>query len=217
MNRDEFRGRDELNTINHSNGNCFPVDKISEGTWFGFNQQGVVMALLNRYQDSQVLTKTSRGILIPQLLQSNSIDSTLNQLLAKYLFNPFDLVTTNKAHLIQYSWTGNKLIKVKQSTPFFISSSSVDSQIVLSHRMNLFTKFSPVNEEQILTQLHLSQDKLDKSASIFMSREETHTKSISQVIIEKNEINYYYFTENNLQKLEMERPYDYAKACQIVT
>ncbi len=207
MNRDEFRGRDELNSINHSNGNCFPVDKASGGTWFGFNQQGTVMALLNRYQDSQVLTKTSRGILIPQLLQSNSIDLTLNQLLAQYLFNPFDLVSTNQTHLIQYGWTGKKLIKAKQNIPFFISSSSVDSQIVLSHRMNLFTKFQPVNQEQILTQLHLFQDGSDKSASIYMSREQTHTKSISQVVIENNSLTFNYLTEKNLLEIDKTQPY----------
>ena len=54
MNRDELRTRQETNEILNQSSDLtnyyHPVDLLSGGTWFGYNNKGLVMALLNRYQ-----------------------------------------------------------------------------------------------------------------------------------------------------------------------
>ena len=57
MNRDELRTRKEAGVLHSKSINDIrffhPVDLVSGGTWFGVNNQGVILALLNRYQAPQ--------------------------------------------------------------------------------------------------------------------------------------------------------------------
>lgn len=210
MNRDEVRGRDETNEIYQNEGIYYPVDKTAGGTWFGFNQDGTVMALLNRYQDKQIDTVNSRGLVIPALLKSQNISVDLDKLLEKD-FNPFDLIIINHIQIIHCCWNGKELSISTKSYPFFISSSSIDSQRVLNYRSRKFFDFDAASGRNILTDLHLFQDINNTSASIYMSRDITHTKSISQLCLKSESLNYHYFTEKNLAKLNKKDPY---KKCQ---
>jgi uncharacterized protein with NRDE domain len=215
MNRDEYRTRHESNKIKCNNGCYYPVDNQSLGTWFGFNQNGMVMALLNRYQDQHldksINSPSTRGIIIPQLLQAKSYETVFSDLLAKHLFNPFDLMVINSTKVTQFSWNGINLIQTEHGFPYFISSSSVDSDAILAHRKQLFLDFKAVNQQQILSHLHLAKDESDTSSSINMSRDSTHTKSISQVLIENGKLTYHYLTENNLHNIDKQKPYTHSQ------
>ncbi len=215
MNRDEYRNRDESNTTHNENGCFYPIDKQSSGTWFGFNQHGNVLALLNRYQDKNIGAKTSRGIIIPKLLAHKNIhqiNQTLNQM-DMGNFNPFDLVVKTHNNTIQYSWDRQQLshVKLPNKQPFLLSSTSVNAATILPFRQKLFhdylAKYSNIKAKHVLSALHLVQDSNDTSSSIFMAREETHTKSISQVIIENNSLNFNYLTEKNLVNIDKIQPY----------
>jgi uncharacterized protein with NRDE domain len=201
MNRDEYRGRIESNTIHEKDGIYYPIDKQAGGTWFGFNHQGTVMALLNRYQDKAIETTTTRGDIIPNLLKSKNISVDLDKLLVNK-YNPFDLIIINHAQIIQCSWSGKKLTKLVKSLPFFVSSSSIDAYRVQKYRAKAFLNFNAINPNQILSDLHLSQDSKDTSCSIYMSRKKTHTKSISQVTVTAESLNYQYLTEEQLSSYD---------------
>ena len=206
MNRDEVRSRDETNEIEQHDGIFYPVDKTAGGTWFGYNEHGTVMALLNRYQDKQIETENSRGLIIPALLKSHNISVDLDKLLEKD-FNPFDLIIINHIQIIHCCWNGKELSISTKSYPFFISSSSIDPQRVLNFRTRKFFDFEAKSGRNILTDLHLVQDINNTSASIYMSRDITHTKSISQLCLKSESLNYHYFTEESLTKLSKKDPY----------
>lgn len=215
MNRDEQRNRHETNLISHNNLNQIdyyhPVDQSSGGTWFGFNNCGFVMALLNRYQDTNTQAKTSRGIIIPTLLQSNSINDINTRLnnLSLPDFQPFDLIITSLTSCHRFSWNGKDLTntEIPLNCPFVLSSSSIDSDFILKHRYQLFDQFKQQqNQSQntILKNFHLQQNKKDTSSSVFMSREHTHTKSLSQVVLNKDTLKYAYYTEQNLKQMPLQ-------------
>ena len=70
----------------------------SKGTWFGINQDGLAMALLNRYQDPIKDTKLSRGRFIPKLLLEKNFEAIKNkfQKLHDQNDNSFDLIILSR-------------------------------------------------------------------------------------------------------------------------
>ena len=83
MNRDESRARHEagIKAREASKVNLlFPVDGLAGGTWFGINDSGVVMALLNRYQAQHVRNPITRGKIIPNCLSRGSYNNIFEHL-----------------------------------------------------------------------------------------------------------------------------------------
>jgi len=130
---------------------------------------------------------------------------TLKQLMENN-YNPFDLICYEKNLITQFSWNGQSLSQQHKEFPFFISSSSVDTQRILKYREELFLNFKAINSYKVLNELHLVEDEKDKNSSIFMSRKHTHTKSVSQITITKQDIKYSYFNENELKELCKKNP-----------
>ena len=214
MNRDEQKERKEekelFQTRPFDNGikTIYPIDSVSQGTWFGFNEYGITLALLNRYQDPLIENAKSRGSIIPSLLPYSSMKALLNALLEKEFsqFNPFDLVIIDQQNVHKLSWNGKNTSNKSQSTShaFFLSSSSINTEKTLAYRQSLFERYLVQNNEEsncqfrILHDFHLLQDKADLSASIRMQRENTHTKSISQLRAGPTRLDYSYFNEESL-------------------
>ena len=211
MNRDENRQRPETNKIKHINtvnSQHYPQDRQSGGTWFGFNQRGIALALLNRYQDESGPGARSRGELIPSLLPYKNIDTILEKLAdTDYTpYAPFDLVIMAADNIHQLSWDGAQTEQLSNTAPFFLTSSSRRHTFVLPHRQQLFERFlqrqgSMLQAESVLGDFHLYQNPDDCCASVNMARDISHTKSLSQLIIEGRSLNYYYFPQSALQAI----------------
>lgn len=81
------------------------------------------------------------------------------------------------------------------------TSSSVNAESTAALRRYLFQAWlagkrkEAVTAEMILEELHLRQEPEDTSSSILMSRELTHTKSISQVLVKPGCLEFLYLTE----------------------
>lgn len=210
MNRDESRQRAEAG-INQWQGEhtqaLFPIDGLAGGTWFGINNTGVVMALLNRYQDPQVKNAPTRGQIIPSSLEQGSCANIINYLNRCDFtgFNPFDLflITLNSEH--HFSWNGQKITitqHCKEAMQF--SSSGFDTALVLKKRQIRFEQQLKQHPQkawqakQILSQLHLHQDPLEPSNSVLMDRPHTHTKSTCQVILQESQNQFNYYPEASL-------------------
>jgi len=212
MNRDEHRHRHETNQVRHIKSAVteyyHPVDQSSDGTWFGFNNYGHVMALLNRYQENNSKACKSRGTIIPDLLPLQSTSEIMSAIthLGLIDFEPFDLIYSDYESILRFSWNGKQLnkIEIANNMPYILSSSSVNMESIFAYRSKLFDSFTQIKsnktEEKILKNFHLYQDINDTSSSVFMSREYTHTKSICQVTLSLDELSYQYYTQNNLQK-----------------
>ncbi|WP_053981966.1 NRDE family protein [Marinagarivorans algicola] len=162
MNRDEALGRTEGEPVATIKNNQWcswrPVDKQAGGSWFGV-MQGCALALLNRYQDAEVLnTRTSsinqmppeplesRGRLIEELLacpDAAAFKRTVKAFESRK-FAPFDLFIFNVAdaqpELNCLTWTGFEW-RYEQKTfvdRFFYTSSSVDYDEAKAYRLNAF-------------------------------------------------------------------------------
>ncbi len=226
MNRDEHRLRHEsekLSAVQLRDG-CkvvFPTDLKSGGSWFGFNQRGVVLALLNRYQDPLKMDVISRGEIIPKALSQGISDNVFDFCgsLAVESYNPFDLIMISTGNCYQFKWTGNdyKIVPITINPSYFKTSSSVEMNSTLSWRSQFFEKWmknnkNTINSESILKNIHLEQAVENKSRSIFMSREHSHSKSVCQVLLTNSNLVFQYYPQSSLMDITTELPISKANA-----
>jgi len=220
MNRDENRDRTEGETLRRGSVRdtdrgervryCHPVDRRAGGTWFGVNNQGVIAALLNRYQEPQKERAESRGHIIPRLLgtTADEMNKTLGAT-AWQAYNPFDLLLLLHSKATVYSWTGTGLQQrtLPLDAPILFTSSSREADSVAAYRKQRFTDFTggaaqqPMDADSILHGFHLVRDRQDPSSSVFMERPDHHTKSICQAIFQNRAISLFYFNEEQLTQL----------------
>ncbi|MDF1582374.1 MAG: NRDE family protein [Methyloprofundus sp.] len=204
MNRDELIEREEGAPKQHDLSDdvhgWYPVDAVSGGTWFGVNNYGLVLALLNRYQENNPQAHVSRGKIIPQLLIHKNAQSCLMALDSTSLqyFMPFTLLLIQGNRLVRVVWNGSQMSQYVGSffKPFMITSSSIEIDAVTVWRNQVFNKFlntTPSLSARLMMDFHLSSSQENVSYSVNMQREGRHTKSITQVDVGVERIcaNYY--------------------------
>ena len=217
MNRDEARSRHEYPSLFSADAThpmVYPRDAQAGGTWFGVNGAGIVLALLNRYQDPQVQGKHSRGWLIPELLKLPTVAAMRAQFdgvepaLFVSDYNPFDLVFIDAKHVLRLSWNGAQATWHEHSAPCFFTSSSLRPLEVIALRETTFDDWqsksagTDLDAESILHTLHWA-DKADAQTAIRMRREQTHSKSLCQVTLASQTLRLSYWNEDALSKFAL--------------
>lgn len=195
MNRDESiqRGPEIAPTL-HQNAWIAPIDSESKGTWMGVHASGIVLCLLNRYDDAAKniadITK-SRGALIPQLLNHTSADD-IEKSLYTFIPNgmaPFILVMSSPTRQLLASWTGKayNVSALKPNEWHFFTSSSFKEAEVSAYRHDLFEEWRrKAIFEGLLPAIHVQQDAQKATHSPLMKRPETATRSITQAVMRPN-------------------------------
>jgi uncharacterized protein with NRDE domain len=210
MNRDEARLRHEAGLKQQQQDGLerlYPIDGQAGGTWFGVNNHGVVLALLNRYQDPQSSTAPTRGNIIPQALaygSFNLVKKHLSEQSYQY-YNPFDLVLIYGSKCLHLSWNGQHLSthNVSQAA-LLLSSSALNTEAVLAKRQQHFQQWLAQSPElsaaAVLQQIHLQHDLGSRGDSVLMDRSDAHSKSICQVLLDANCCEFNYYPEASLQQ-----------------
>lgn len=207
MNRDERRERHEAGLFVDES-QIYPIDSHAGGTWCGANKHGLIAALLNRYQDAHKSDgTTSRGTLIPLLLEQHSLEDAGQYLAALSLesFNPFTLILSDRIQTSVWSWNGVQLgIEDLTREPFvFFSSSSIDADKITAERSLVFKNKiygnpqTEISAEKILT-VHASRNESTHSRAILMDRDVSHTKSIVQMTLNPASVAFDYYDESAL-------------------
>lgn len=210
MNRDEQRQRHELellHDVQEDDGTrvVYPVDGASHGTWMGVNNHGLVMCLLNRYQNEAGYTdaRQSRGHIIPECLKQGSFRKAAEHLekLDPSGCNPFDLFVMGPGDNRHFQWTGEDYANEEFTVApwyMFTSSSLPDA---IEFRWKQFKAWrSEIGEratdaEEILRGFHLIQVEKRKHHSVLMERENAHTKSVVQADIQGGKLELRYFPD----------------------
>lgn len=209
MNRDELRTRKETGLLySRTKTNArlhYPVDVASGGTWFGVNNKGVILCLLNRYQSPQQAKAASRGDIIPRALEQGGFDAVAEWLkcLSFVAYNPLDLFLVSKKNFLHFSWDGKsgKWEKPEFRHWYLFASSALMTDEVLAFRKDFFQAWSQemgkklTDADEILRGFHLIQIDGMESHSPLMEREKSHTKSIIQADLEGKTLKLKYIPE----------------------
>jgi uncharacterized protein with NRDE domain len=210
MNRDEARLRHEAGLKQQQQNGVellYPIDGQAGGTWFGVNNHGVVLALLNRYQDPQSSAAPTRGNIIPQALAYGDFSLVKKHLSEQnyQYYNPFDLLLISSDECLNLSWNGRYLSAHNTSQPaLLLSSSSLNTEAVLAKRQQCFQQWLEHTPEltpgAVLQQIHLQHNPDSLGDSVLMDRSNAHSKSICQVLLDANCCEFNYYPEASLQQ-----------------
>ena len=170
----------------------FPIDPDGGGTWIGVNDDGLVMAILNRsaaqHTKQSRLDLRSRGAIIPELLRHSSVPAAVRAAgeLEPTDFAPFQLVAIQGRVVSIVTWDGafRATRDVLMTAPLLFTSSSFGDTPVEPPRRQLFVA-SVINapdswlEGQRRFHLHRWPDRPD--ISVCMERRGARTVSRSAI------------------------------------
>jgi len=206
-NRDELRVRDECGLKQRADGvttSIYPVDAQAKGTWVGVNDYGLAASLLNMYE-ADYQGSLSRGLIIPRLLEFNCLNDIrlwLTQSFEPTLYSAFVLLVMDSDNVYRYRWDGVKLTEelIEFSQCFLESSSSVDLHETLAYRQRLFHDWHQNGGDmKSIFIFHLRCDKNNTSQSVCMARELSHTKSVSQIRVNSNRVEFNYLAPDKTE------------------
>lgn len=202
FNRDEALSRPEalspqIQTTLPTNILC-PVDPQGGGTWLGVNQYGLVMALVNDYQDNLPNTSSpyrSRGRLVMEMLELSSMDKVIEAMhkmdqsvYAGYLLHVFSLNQSG----VQFHWNGKFLQHSDLTSGTMpISSSSIYPDEAKAYREQHFSSKFNISE---IRDFHALFDKDQPALSPWMIRDDAKTQSYTEVLLTQHEATMRYGT-----------------------
>jgi len=212
FNRDESKQRTEALAPEKFSGSAAnflsPTDVQGGGSWVASNQFGLTVCLLNLYTDIDLVESEhylSRGKIIRDIAGFVSLREVY-QHVAQYdlsmfrTFRVFAIDSSGKNILI--SWNGIELT-LENDVVAPKSSSSVDTQKVVSGRKKLFTELG-------LKDSHERDDffayqrghEPNKNYSVCVHREFTQTVSLSHIVVDQDNVIFDYYNGSPCESFE---------------
>jgi len=175
-----------------------PIDGQSHGTWIGANDQGVALAILNRYHESPMRADgewISRGLLVTTLLGETTKDRVERRLRDEPLgrYQPFTLAAFEPgrgARLL--AWNGKELSPSQVvETGLVLTSSGFDQEKATRDRGDLFRRWQEFDPNrpthpteptpESFEAIHASHIPEKGPLSICMHRPEAGTVSFTRI------------------------------------
>jgi hypothetical protein len=176
-----------------------PVDPDFEGTWIATNEYGISLCLLNgeaAWQASR--PRSSRGLLIPELIWARSMDD------CQFLLRQTDLTQFASFSLALLEpglpgmvarWTGRTITTVPGDAQVPLTSSSFDPAGVRRAHVDEFTRRSanaPRIDAALLYWFHASHGAAANAYSPCMHREDAETVSFSWITVTSKIVRFLY-------------------------
>lgn len=207
MNRDEVRHRQEAGLKQSQTDDVsfvYPVDAEAGGSWIGMNDQGVAMALLNRYQAPTINNAKTRGAIIPSILPHSPVRAVeALKSLDPSAYNPFDCLLVTPQGCFHYSWNRDTVNwrQCDVDGGFMMTSSSERWHEVRDYREKQFNQWRGQGagvDASAISQFHLAQNKTMASSATLVNREFVHTKSVVQIVVDNRAVTLDYFDQHQL-------------------
>jgi hypothetical protein len=171
-----------------------PFDSASGGTWIGVNERGVASCLLNGYEpDDEGLrgdpSVPSRGAIIPRILeeQDGVGPARLPATLDFSAYPSFTMLVASKEGGEIVRWRRGAGIAREAILPgwTFLTSSSWREPEIAPRRRSLFEAWCVAGEPEVngLPTLHVTAGAGEETEAVFMTRQESATRSITQVSV----------------------------------
>lgn len=185
-----------------------PIDPVSDGTWIGVSDAPLAAVLMNVYvgqadgrraQPPPSARLVSRGTIIPSVLAADDLPGAI--LRASQLeisrFEPFRLVLADRYQMAEVSWAGGQFSVGNPApvvAPQFFTSSGLGDEVVATPRRRLFDEFFTPEADWPAAQdaFHRHVWPERAFASVWMTRREARTQSITWVEIESSRVRMLY-------------------------
>lgn len=87
-----------------------PLDLTAGGTWIGFNRAGVLVAITNRWIDTELAATRSRGLLVRDALEHETATAAARAIereLDERSYDGFNLLIVDQSTALLFEWYGN--------------------------------------------------------------------------------------------------------------
>jgi len=95
-----------------------PQDEEASGTWIGYNEHGVLVAVLNYWVDADLAGERSRGLLVRDALTRESAEAAgryVEDAVREHEYEGFEVVAADPNAAVLYQWDGQ--LSVTQFRP----------------------------------------------------------------------------------------------------
>lgn len=176
-----------------------PIDPDGGGTWIAATDRGLVFAVLNGSATSDTspeVPRPSRGLLIPALISSRSIDDVWDRLstIDGGAHRPWRLVVATSAALLEVEPRGSDLWRRLGPLPdrFMVTSSSLDEARARAMRQELFHEIVAAPDVSAQRRFHEHQWPDRPELGVVMERADARTVSRTSVSIAAGHVSLVY-------------------------
>lgn len=178
----------------------FPKDAVAGGTWLGVSERKRLLCLLNgefEKHDRHPPYRLSRGVVVKDLLAVTNYEEAVRRYDLSGV-EPFTLIAVEWQEELKFSefvWDGaRKHFKPLPQGPQIWSSSPLYSLQMKELRKSWFQDFLNLGEvtPKKLLEFHESAGIGDTNVDVVMDRGVVKTRSISQVRLSREKIDFYY-------------------------
>lgn len=177
----------------------YPKDGRAGGTWIAGNNQAIACLLNGAFEPHKHLPpyKKSRGLVLLDAVSNDEFENFI----AEYDFMGIEPFTMLYVHLSKGNflmrWDGQKIHATKNpKLPLLECSATLYSKTEMSNRKENFanlTNSSSTPDNSIILNFHLTQKfELSESNRMFKTETNIRTISITQFILENNELTFTY-------------------------
>lgn len=171
-----------------------PIDPVGGGTWIAVNDAGLAFALLNLYEgnagDTEGDPQVSRGLIIPVLLGSSSIEEALVRArgIRDRGLRPYRLVMTDRRQIAVVTSRGGPRVEERHdaTAPRLFTSSGLGDRLVEKPRRDLFERLVATSYDPVVAQdrFHRHRWPSMPHLSVRMNRGSARTVSLTVLRME---------------------------------
>jgi uncharacterized protein with NRDE domain len=156
-----------------------PIDEEAGGTWLGYNEHGVLVALTNRWIDADLSGDRSRGLLVRDALAHETAEDAarfVERDIDERSYEGFNLVAVDEAAAILIEWSGAPRIRNLDPGVHIVVNVGADGDYVIpSHRQEAGERQAS-NADSVRTALQpepgeTSTEWLDRAAAVISDHE----------------------------------------------
>ena len=108
-----------------------PVDEAAGGTWIGYNEHGVFVAITNRWIDGSFGGERSRGLLVRDALRSETAEDAaryVERAVREDEYDGFNLVVADENAALYFEWDGQLAVSNLQPGVHVVVNVGADGQ-----------------------------------------------------------------------------------------
>ncbi len=201
MNRDEQRARAEAlppRFVRIGDLNALMPSEPRGGTWIGSNKFHITFALINWYEVTRTVngTATSRGDIIPHLLESASSDGAASRMGGIDLrrTKPFRLIGVfpGEKKILEWRWDLRRINTLPHpwKTQVWISSGHDEAGAQITRHAEFYRRLkqASLGSADWLRRFHRSHKPECGPYSVCMHREDAATVSYTEVLVQRSQL-----------------------------
>ena len=156
-----------------------PQDREAAGTWIGYNEAGVLVAITNRWTPPGLEGERSRGLLVRDALGESTADDAMRLVereLDERTYDGFNLLVADESSALLAEYDGNRRIATLDPGVHVIVNVGANGQYDIPEQREADGKEQAENADAVRTALHpepgeSGEQWLDRAATVIADHE----------------------------------------------